>query len=88
MHFSLFFPTIKLLLFSEKVKQKMKVLVSIAAMLPWFKASANACDERQRVDFGKKPFVRFSIVLDDHSTSRDFVARSVASGPMKLVPLA
>lgn len=29
-----FFPTIKLLLFSEKVKQKMKVLVSIAAMLP------------------------------------------------------
>ena len=43
----------------------MKVLVSIAAMLPWFKASANACDERQRVDFGKKSFVRFSIVLDD-----------------------
>ena len=76
--YSFLFPTIKLLLFSEKVKQKMKVLVSLAAMLPWFKASANACDARQ--DFWKKPFVRFSIVLDDHSTSRDFVARSVASG--------
>ena len=48
----------------------------------------NACDARQRVDFWKKPFVRFSIVLDDHSTSRDFVSRSVASGPIKLVPLA
>ena len=76
--YSFLFPTIKLLLFSEKVKQKMKVLVPLAAMLPWFKASANACDARHDQDFWKKPFVRFSIVLDDHSTSRDFVARSVA----------